>query len=141
MEQVDFVVEKISRYVFLNNSRETDSSYGARKVLVSLPRVRWLERDGLPSQYVVIADDQQPEEPTPRFNVEHHPSFGMELSAVEKQAMEFRDQGLTYAEIAQRMGVTHVSVKNYVSRGLRKTSPRPVVNSIGGASHRGPKKK
>jgi len=45
-QEIDMIIEKITKYVVASSPSRSSSNTFSRMVPMSVPRVRWLERDG-----------------------------------------------------------------------------------------------
>jgi DNA-binding NarL/FixJ family response regulator len=104
-------IEKVSRYIMVCGTYSVRSiEDNARRVLLSLPRVRFLERD---PDYVC----------PPKI---HERILKGETQALrpitnrEMIALELRTQKFSYEEIGKKLGVSNNAVRSYVSTARKK---------------------
>lgn len=113
-------IEKISRVinVSVNGSSAYDNGLTHRRVLLSLPRVRWLERD---EEYV---PPQEPVEPGDLI-----PSYARKnIQPREQEAFDMRKRGMKMVEIADAMGITVKAARGYVLVARRKERYKKMDN-------------
>jgi len=108
-------IEKVSRYIVVNvhTSGSAHSTLAGRKVLLSLARVRWLERDPNYIPPPPLENEVETEDVSPRYDAAITPR--------EELAHRLRrDEGMTYREIAAYMGITEKSVASYICVAKQK---------------------
>ncbi len=117
-------IEKVSKYISVNNGKSPVDGQNCRRVLISIPRVRWLERGGnYVSNYVLEEDIVAVDAQTT------HRLFGKPLSVREQRVLNLRDRGMSYTEIAMELKLSKDIIKNLILSGLRKTGRRPCKNT------------
>ena len=110
-------IQKISRYVpVAAPTNSTSESISSRKMLMSLPRVKWLERDPDYKPNGFFEEDLPPP-PPPSPNV---PKAGMPLSDREDEIYKLRMGGESFTDIARRFGISSDTVRGMFSRARRK---------------------
>lgn len=126
-------IEKTSWYMILtpdSRSSLVESTAGRRKVLMSLPRVKWLERDDQkPEPKKVTARDLMPppREPPPRVVWQRPPARPHRskrdaegYTPRERQVLERMDRGMATRQIADDLRVTTGTVRK-MKRFIMKT--------------------
>ena len=98
-------IDRVSRYVpVVGGSHSTAEQ--RRLVLMSLPRVRWLERDG---------------DYKPRGNGITPTQYEFpNLSPYESLALGYKMSGLTNWQVAAEMGVSGKTARDYILQAVRK---------------------
>jgi DNA-binding NarL/FixJ family response regulator len=104
-------IEKVSKYinVTVGGTSLCDAS-ATRKVLMSLPRVKWLERD---EEYI----------PPPEIKVEvkAFPIYAQRpVSPREEEAYQLKLSGKELSQIADIMRVSETAAASYVATAKRK---------------------
>lgn len=100
-------VEKVSKYISIRSGISEPQSVG-RRVLMSLPRVRWLEAqpDYEPWPPLEEPKPEPPPEPEPA-RYELRPQLrSNEMSDRQKAAWAMHNEGLSNIQIAERMKIT-----------------------------------
>ena len=106
------LIDKVSWIIEVHNiSRSSSASSCGRRVLMSLPRVKWLERD--PDYVVPPPVTENPTENTLR-------RAARPLANREMEAYEHRRRGLSYAQISMLMGASENAARSYVSSARKK---------------------
>ena len=102
---------KVSRLVPVAVGTQGNNGSTVRHMLVSIPRVRFLERPGEPTDYYCRY--------APPCAVE------VNLTDVEREALALANIGLTYSEGAKRRGVSLSAFRDAVLRARAKTGVNP----------------
>ena len=110
-------IEKVSRIVTVSPPYGSGNQTSTRRVLMSLPRIRWLERDG----------DNTPPEPPPvedeiaTIEKKAFPFYAYHpLYPREKEAHELHKAGKTVLEIAGHMSIPQKTVRTYLTCAKKK---------------------
>lgn len=105
-------IEKVSTYIVAATpSRSTETQTTSRKILMSLPRVRWLERDN-PRQDVGES-----------VELKNMHSY-ITLTKRESEALNLHQQNFTIEEIAVRKGMKTSLVHKLISDAKKKLALR-----------------
>lgn len=111
-------IEKMSKYIepFCDNRSGGASTYTRRRILISLPRVKWLERqpDYVPwpplvepqPEPVEAVKPKAPQQQKGRYAVCRSSAPNDELSTQQRQIWALHLGGLTVAQIATKVGKT-----------------------------------
>jgi DNA-binding CsgD family transcriptional regulator len=108
-------IEKVSRYISVQTpSRSMSGANGVRRMLLSLPRVKWLELDPDYKPFGGIDDEIEPP-PKPSS-----PKPGSPLSGRELEIWNLRMMNMSFADIAAHFGVTRDTVRGMYARARKK---------------------
>lgn len=110
-------IEKVSRFIQVNPANSTIAGgAAARSVLLSLPRVRWLEdpaNDSIP-QHLEKPVQYKPPKPA-------HPIYASRrLFSRERQAYNLSKDGYTTQQICGAMGISGSAARSYVASAKKK---------------------
>ena len=100
-------VEKVSKYISIRSGISEPQSAG-RRVLMSLPRVKWLEAqpDYEPWPPLEEPKPEPPPEPEPARYSFRPQLRSNEMSDRQKEAWAMHGEGLSNIQIAERMKIT-----------------------------------
>ena len=106
-------IEKVSKIISVAcGGSVISSSVATRKVLMSLPRVRFIEDD----------EDHTPPPPPAEEEIKQtFPLYAMKpVAPREREAMELKDKGKSISEIAKIMKISETCVGAYISTARLK---------------------
>jgi len=114
-------VERISRYISIKPG-VSEAQGAERRVLLSLPRVRWLERQ--PDYKPWPALQESKPEPVPDYQPTKH-SFrpqlrSDELSERQKQAWALYLEGLSVKQVGEKMGISSNAASKLLAQAREK---------------------
>jgi len=114
-------IEKVSRYIDqLSESRSAGiNGRTRRRVLLSLPRIQWLERQPDYTPWPPLQEDtpEAPQEPPAKTKFRHwSPSSNDTLTPQQQKIWEMHSSGMSVVEIAERLGKT----RNAASKSLQE---------------------
>ena len=120
-------IEKVCKYIFASGGAPAEfSSAGPRVVLLSLPRVRWLEKDKTSSAYCL--EEELPALPSKEQELER--GEDEPLTEKEEVLLELSLAGLSYGAIAERLDLTLTSIPMALSKARKKLERRKKCKSI-----------
>lgn len=115
-------IDKVSTYIPVSSGTSggrSSSNTTTRQMLLSLPRVRWLERPGPPTDYYHLYKTPDTD---PKFS--NHSYSDEWCERIKSEPMTDREQivqhmlhnGATYRQIAEKLGIQPGSIPTYVTR-------------------------
>jgi len=115
-------IEKVSKYIPVasgTSGGRTASNSTTRHMLLSIPRLRWLERPGPPTEFYQHYRDINSD---PKFS--NHSYSDAWCEKIKSEPMTDREQivqqmlhnGATFTQIADRLGIQRGSVPSYATR-------------------------
>jgi DNA-binding CsgD family transcriptional regulator len=120
-------MEKQSKYVtqYTDYTRPKHSSFARRQILLSLPRVQWLDRQPdyepwppVPEMPVQLPAPSSASRPRPRPTTPTRPTD--ELSAREQKALELSAGGMLVKDIAVIIGCSRNAASKVLNRARQK---------------------
>lgn len=105
-------IEKVSTYIVASTpSRSSGEQSTMRKILLSLPRVRWLERDNPQS----VGDIKRSEESDKKYII---------LNSKERDVLKLHEEGNSEIQIANKRAMSLTAVKRTILRAKKKLALR-----------------
>lgn len=115
-------VEKVSKYISIRSGISEPQSAG-RRVLMSLPRVRWLEAQPDYTPWPPL-EEPRPEppavEPEPVRYTLRPQSHNYELSDRQKLAWTMHSEGLSVKQVAENMKVSRNAASKLLAQAREK---------------------
>ena len=120
-------IEKVCRYICATSGNPAEiSPAGPRIVLLSLPRVRWLEKDNKPNKYFL--EEELPSLPSKEYELEN--DLDSPLTEKEEHLLQLSLKGFSYGAIAERLDLTLTSIPQALSKARKKLERRKRCKSI-----------
>jgi len=111
------IIEKVCRYMTSNSGQLSNSrTRSERVVLISLPRVRWLEGSESAEKYLT-EEQLKREESFSKY-------AGLNLSEREKVLLDYVERKVSYGQMAKNLGVTKSTIKSALVRLRQKIKER-----------------
>jgi DNA-binding NarL/FixJ family response regulator len=121
-DETPIKIQKVSKYIPVSmgtSGNRTSTNSTVRNMLLSIPRIAWLERPGPPTDYY---HEYKP--PDADIKLSHHSYSDEWCEKIKTQPMTDREQivqqmlhnGATFGQIATRLGLQRGSIANYVAR-------------------------
>lgn len=116
-------IAKVSKYIRSHSGISSGPGDG-RRILLSLPRVEWLERQPDYTPWPPLEEPKPEPEPVPdfqpaRYNLRPH-MRSHELSNRQRQAWALHLGGLSMAQIGEKMSCTANAASKLVSQAREK---------------------
>ena len=115
-------IEKMSKYISVTPGIAQPNAFG-RQVLLSLPRVKWLERqpdyEPWPELATPPRDERVKDYIASRYTFRPQTRRN-ELSPMQKQAWELQQTGMTHAQIAKRLSKSKNAIGKLLAQAREK---------------------
>lgn len=116
-------IEKVSKYISIRSGISEPQSAG-RRVLMSLPRVRWLEAQPdyepwPPLEELKMEPAPEPETEPQRY-VFRPQARNYELSDRQREAWKMYDEGLSVKQVAEKMNISRNAASKLLAQAREK---------------------